>query len=77
MFKYCSEKHLASILKVDRRYFHREIKPLIIRDFKTELKQKSIENPDIGLDKNGCIYLIDPRNSKIYVETKLPIDSYK
>lgn len=77
MFKYCNEKRLAYILKVDRRHFHRKIKPLIINDFKGELKQKNIENPDIGLDRNGYIYLVDPRNSKIYIKTNLHIDSYK
>jgi hypothetical protein len=76
VFKCCNEKYLAYLLKVDRRYFHRKIKPLIINDFKAELKQKGIENPDIGLDKTGCIYLVDPRNSKVYVDTKLSLDSY-
>jgi hypothetical protein len=43
MFKIYEEERLAAILEVERRFFHRKIKPQIIKDFKSELKMKNIE----------------------------------
>lgn len=57
--------------------FHRHIKPLIVADFKAELKKKGIENPDLYLDKNSKIYLVHPNNIRNYVETGLSIKEYK
>lgn len=48
---------LAKKFGVSRRNFHREIKTPIVSNFKKELKEKNIKNPDIGLDINDKIYL--------------------
>lgn len=77
MFEIYDDKYIADRLGVEKRHFHCSIKPLIKRDFKAELKEKTIDNPDIGLDKNGSIYLVDPRDSKIYVKTDVNIELYK
>jgi hypothetical protein len=69
------EDYLANKLGISRRDFHRSIKPFIIRDFKKELHEGAIHNPNIGLDKEGFIYLVDPRDKTIYLETKLSIYS--
>ncbi len=55
MPKFYDEKYLAQKLQIERRKFHREIKPLILRDFKKELQKINVENPDIGLDENDNI----------------------
>jgi hypothetical protein len=77
MFKVYDEDHLAKLLGVSRKFFHRKIKSYILADFKQELSDMGIENPDIGLDKNGLIYLIDPRDKSNYIPTLQTIESYK
>ncbi len=56
MFKVYSIKYLADLLEITESDFHREIKPMILRDFKKELNDNGIKNPDIGLDEDyRCI----------------------
>ena len=76
MIKFFDENYLAKKLKTDRRKFHREIKPIIINDFKDELKKAGIRNPDIGLDENEFIYLADPVDHTKAIETKLKLSTY-
>jgi len=59
-----STEFLARKFKVDRRKFHREIKQIIINDFKKELQKEGIKNPDIGLDENENIYLADSNTTQ-------------
>jgi hypothetical protein len=70
-----STEFLAKKFKVDRRKFHREIKQIIINDFKRELLEEGIKNPDIGLDENNNIYLADSNHSTV-IETNLNISAY-
>lgn len=63
MFKIVDKSQLARILDTTEKEYHRNIKPIIKRDFRQELKQKEIDNPDIGLDEDDTMYLVDPYNS--------------
>ena len=55
--KFYDEVFLSKKLGIDRRKFHREIKPIIISDFPEIIKELGCENPDIGLDASGNLYL--------------------
>lgn len=76
MLKFYDEKYLASKLGIERRKFHREIKPIIVSDFKNELQKFKVENPDIGLDENDNIYFLDPKDHSRMIETNLSIFAY-
>jgi hypothetical protein len=76
MFRNFSIQYLADLLEINERIFHREVKPLILADFKTELKNIKVQNPDLGLDEDYKIYLVDPRNSLNYIETGISIFDY-
>lgn len=69
------EEFLAKKLSVERRVFHREIKPIILADFPEILEKLKVTNPDIGLDKDDIIYLADP-NHNIVLSTKSNISLY-
>jgi len=51
------EVFLSKKLGIDRRKFHREIKPIIISDFPEIIEELGCENPDIGLDYLNNLYL--------------------
>jgi hypothetical protein len=70
-----NEEYLANKLGIDRRTFHREIKPIILSDFPEILKELGVDNPDIGLDKQNIIYLADPNHTNI-ISTDWSIFSY-
>ncbi|MBU6158739.1 MAG: hypothetical protein KGP35_06875 [Bacteroidetes bacterium] len=55
--KFYDEEFLSRKLGIDRRTFHREVKPIIISDFPEILKEIGSENPDIGLDSEDKLYL--------------------
>lgn len=55
--KFYSEDFLSRKLEIDRRKFHREIKPIIISDFPEIIKEIGSDNPDIGLDSSDNLYL--------------------
>jgi hypothetical protein len=55
--KFYDEVFLSKKPGIDRRKFHREIKPIIISDFPEIIKELGCENPDIGLDASGNLYL--------------------
>jgi len=76
MFRNFYIQYLADLLEINERIFHREVKPLILADFKTELKNIKVQNPDLGLDEDYKIYLVDPRNSLNYIETGISIFDY-
>ncbi len=73
--KFLSVKELARRLGVSQEAFHRSIKPAIIRDFPSELKNLGTENPDIGINQAGNLVLRDPRSGRT-VGTDVPLQSY-
>ena len=74
--RFYDEKFLAKKLGVEKRYFHRIVKPQILKDFFEILIELNVENPDIGLDENDIIYLADP-NHKTVKSTQLTIFDYQ
>lgn len=76
MFKVYSVSFITKLLGVNEDVFHQEIKPGIIKDFRKELYQHKIHNPDIGLDKDRHIYLVHPLNPMNYIETRVSIFQY-
>jgi hypothetical protein len=75
MLKY-SETELAQLLDISVEKFHREVKALIKKDFSAELKDMDVRNPDILLNDDNTMVLVDPRNFKNYFVTELSIFSY-
>ncbi len=67
MFTIHSIKYLTILLGITETDFHRIVKPLIKADFKEELEKKGFENPNIGLDKNHKIYLVNPMDASDYI----------
>lgn len=55
--KFYDEVFLSKKQGIDRRKFHREIKPIIISDFAEMIKELRCENPDIGLASEDNLYL--------------------
>lgn len=76
MFKVYSIKYLADLLELTESDFHRDIKPLILRDFKKELNDNGIKNPDIGLDEDYEMYLVHPLDTTNYIITDTKIFDY-
>ncbi len=76
MFKIYPIKYLASLLNISEKDFHRNLKPVIVADFRIELEDKGIRNPDIGLDNQNIVYLVDPSDITNFVFTKLDINIY-
>jgi len=54
--KFHDEHFLAQKLGVDRRYFHRHIKPIILADFPEIIREIGSTNPDVGLDAHNNLY---------------------
>lgn len=75
-WRYYSNLELANLLSITEEEFHRVTKRLIKMDFRRELKQIKVKNPDIWLNKNHSIRLVDPRNSNNYDGTDIDIYSY-
>lgn len=72
---YYDSEELAKKFGVSKREFHREIKTYIVTDFRKELDDNNISNPDIGLDSNNNIYLSDT-NHTVIMETELNVSDY-
>lgn len=72
---YYDSEYLAELLGVESHVFHREIKPLIIMDFREELRSKNIKNPDIGLDDQKMIVLASP-DHLTSISTEISIFDY-
>ena len=73
--KFYDESFLSAKIGVERRDFHRRIKPIILSDFDSELKRENISNPDIGLDEDGNIWLGNISHTKL-IETNVSISLY-
>lgn len=72
---YYDSEALAKKFGMSRRDFHRKIKTYIVSDFKKELDEKNISNPDIGLDSQNNIYLSDTDHSEV-IPTDLNVTDY-
>jgi hypothetical protein len=70
---------LAILLGISEEDFHREIKPLIKRQFKEELLKimDKTDNPDIWLDYDNNIVLVNPKDMNKQYPTGISIFSYK
>ena len=76
MFRIYSIQYLAYILGITESEFHRDIKPSKLFEYKNELRNMGIDNPNIGLDKDFNIFYVDPTNSNFYFATNINIVSY-
>lgn len=74
--RYYKPDELAAIFGIDILSFHRKVKPIIISDFKKELSERNIKNPDIGIDENERIYLTNVEHTVIF-DTELTVNDYK
>jgi hypothetical protein len=74
--RFYTKKELCILLRVSEEYFHSEIKKIIKKDFKSELKVLKVENPDILLDENNFIFLADPKDHNNFFETFVNIFDY-
>ncbi len=74
-----TKAELAEMLNVTEEVFHRDIKPYIKRDFRKELSNimDKTTNPDIWLDEQDNMILVNPQNVNRYYQTNLSIYSYK
>lgn len=73
--KFYNETYLSKRLGIDRRKFHREIKPIIVADFPEICKELESDNPDIGLDSSNILYLSNIEHT-IVKSTGLSIFDY-
>lgn len=73
--KFLDSNELARVFGVTRREYHREIKTYIMSDFRDELNEIDINNPDIGIDENNFLYLSDSKHEKI-IPTNLTVEDY-
>ena len=71
-----SKQRIAQLLGVTETQFHREIKKIIKMDFKMELANMGVENPDILLDSNNIMTLADPSDHTIFFQTTVSIFDY-
>ena len=76
-FQVFKVEYLSFLLGITTNEFHRDIKPMILKEFRTELNKLSINNPDIGLDIDFHIYLSDPQDVTRFIATNVHLDSYK
>ncbi len=68
--KYYKPTYLAELFGVTKEKFHKEVKPVIFSDFKKELQEFNIKNPDIGVDENNFVFLSNP-NRTVEIATNL------
>lgn len=73
--KFYDEVYIAKKLGIDRRMFHRKIKPIILSDFPEICKELGSDNPDIGLDAENNLYLANIEHT-IVKQTGLSIFDY-
>ena len=74
--KYYDKKQIADLLGITIGEFHHEVKKLIKKDFKEELAQFGVDNPDILLDEQNLMYLADSEDHNSYIETNVSIFDY-
>lgn len=68
-------KELAKILNTTVKDYHDNIKPVIKKQFKTEMDKIGSTNPDIGYDVDGNLLLKNPSNGK-EINTNFPISAF-
>ncbi len=76
MFTTYSTKYLATLLGITETDFHRLVKPIIKADFKEELAKKGFDNPNIGLNQNYKMYLVNSSDPGDYNATDVSIFDY-
>ncbi len=69
-------RDILRVLSVDKRVFHKSVKPQIVRDFRQDLTKTGVRNPDIGMNNNGNIVFRDPRTGDTVLETDIPLAWY-
>ena len=74
--RYFTKKELSVLLNVSEEFFHTEIKKIIKKDLKVDLKQFGVENPDILLDENYLMTLADPNDHNNFFVTGISIFDY-
>jgi RHS repeat-associated protein len=67
---------VLKVLNLTVRDFHRKVKPEILTDFRTELRNTGVKNPDIAMNPNGNIIFRDPVSKRTILETSVPMSSY-
>ena len=75
-WRHFTSEELSLLLGISEEEFHRKVKKMIKRDFKSELKELNVNNPDILLDENQIMRLADPRDHSNFYTTNLDINSY-
>jgi hypothetical protein len=75
-WRYYSKRELANLLNVSGEHFHKEIKKIIKRDFKKEMKPYGFDNPDILLNEDHIMALADPDDHNVFFETPVSIFAY-
>ena len=75
-FRYYSKEELAKLLGVSVEDFHRYAKRCVKSDFKSELQAIEVDNPDIWLNKDYEMRLVDPGDSSNYHDTSLDFRLY-
>ena len=68
-------KELSKMLGTNKRDYHKNIKPLMKKDFAQEMKKLNTTNPDFGITREGMIKLRNPKTKK-EIETDVPLSSY-
>ena len=78
MLRKPTNTELASLLGITEERFHREVKPLIKRQFSLELREimGKTTNPDIWLDERNNIVLVHPTDEHLFFETEISISTY-
>jgi len=74
--KFLNEKELAKRLETTVEDYHKNIKPLLKKDFSDEMKKIGSTNPDFSPDDDGNIMLKNPQTGKT-ISTKVPLSIYK
>lgn len=72
-FKYKSPKEIARLLHISQEYFHRHLKPAILRKISSTVLRRLGTNPDIYLSANGMIQLVSRITKGVSYDTGLNI----
>lgn len=75
-YNFKTAQEIATLLQVTGEYFHRNIKLKIKQDFRSELEQAGIANPDILLSSDNFIRLAHPKNKDNFIDTELKLTDY-
>ena len=74
--KFLDADELAKRLGTTVADYHKNIKPLMKKDFAAEMKKIGTTNPDFSPDALGNVMLKNPQTGKV-ITTNTPFDLYK